>query len=229
MESESTSPDNVMERLTEAALEHVRFDGWSRSTFCAAAIDSGIGTEEAWRICARGPLDLAVAHHRHGDRLMRDALAAGNIREMRIRDRVAYAVRTRLEVDSDREVVRRSSALFALPPNVAIGGRLIWDTADSIWTALGDTSHDVNWYTKRAILSGVHSATLLYWLGDESSGSKDTWAFLDRRIDNVMDFERLKRQLRENPLTRDLIAAAEKMLSTVRAPSRERRCDLPGR
>jgi len=160
---------------------------------------------------------------------MRDAIAAEDLSGMRIRDRVAHAVRTRIQTDSDREIVRRSSALFALLPNSAVGARLIWDTADAIWIALGDTSDDINWYTKRMILSGVHSATVLYWLGDESARSQDTWAFLDRRVAEVMEFERFKGRLRENPMTKGLVAATEAMFSKVKAPSRTRRRDLPGR
>ncbi len=229
MEPDATSTDTLREKLLDAALAHVPFDGWSRSAFRAAALESGIGTEEAWRVCTRGPLDLAVAHHRRGDGIMRDAIAAEDLSGMRIRDRVTHAVRTRIETDSDREIVRRSSALFALPSNSAVGARLIWDTSDAIWIALGDSSDDVNWYTKRMILSGVHSATVLYWLGDGSAGSQDTWAFLDRRVAEVMEFERFKGRLRENPMTKGAVAAAEAMFSKVRAPSRTKRRDLPGR
>ena len=228
MDRESTSPENVMDRLLDAALKHVRFDGWSHSSFRAAALDSEVGVKEACRICGRGPLDLAVAHHRRGDRVMREMLAAQDLSGMRVRDRIAFAVRTRIEADSDREIVRRSSALFALPPNAVTGGRLIWDTADAIWTAIGDTSDDLNWYTKRAILSGVHSAAVLYWLGDESPDSRETWAFLDRRIDDVMEFERFKGLFRENQWTRGLAAAADALSSKVKAPSKERRFNLPG-
>ncbi len=229
MDSESTPPDVVKERLLDAAIEHVRFDGWSYSTFRAAALDAGIEIEEAWRICKRGSFDLAIAHHKRGDVIMRDALAAKDFSEMRVRDRIAFAVRTRINADSDRDVVRRSSALFALPLNSAEGGRLMWGTADAIWTALGDTSDDVNWYTKRMILTGVHSATVLYWLGDESLGSQNTWAFLDRRISDVMEFEKLKGQLRKNPVTKRLFAIADNFVSGIRPPSGSRRDDLPGR
>ena len=228
MDREATSAETLKGRLLDSALEHVRFEGWSRSAFLAAAADAGIDAEEAWRICTRGPLDLAIAHHQRGDRIMVENIAAGNLSAMRVRDRVAFAVRTRIEADTDREIVRRSSVLFALPPNAVEGGRLLWGTADAIWTALGDTSDDVNWYTKRAILAGVHSATLLYWLGDESSDGRNTWAFLDRRVGDVMEFEKLKGRFREHSMTKGVAAFAEEILSRVKAPSRDRRGDLPG-
>ena len=91
----------------------------------------------------------------------------------------------RLEI-ADREAVRRAAALFALPLYAADGARAVWHTADTIWTALGDTSDDINWYSKRATLSAVYGAVVLYWLGDDSQDHQASWEFLDRRIDDVM-------------------------------------------
>ena len=100
-------------------------------------------------------------------------------------------------------------------------------TADTIWTALGDTSRDLNWYTKRASLSAVYAATLLFWLGDDTPGQKATWDFLDRRIENVMAFEKTKARFRENPVGKALLAGPLKVLERVHAPNR--RDDLPGK
>ncbi len=102
--------------------------------------------------------------------------------------------------------MRRGTTLFALPQHAADGARAIWGTADAIWTALGDTSRDLNWYTKRATLSGVYASTVLYWLGDDSTGHQATWEFLDRRIDDVMQIEKAKAAFRENPLGKALLA-----------------------
>ena len=101
--------------------------------------------------------------------------------------------------------------------HAADGAKAIWGTADRIWTALGDTSQDLNWYTKRATLSGVYGATVLYWLGDASPGNQATWEFLDRRIDGVMQFEKLKASFRENPLGKALMDGPGKVLTTFRA------------
>jgi ubiquinone biosynthesis protein COQ9 len=205
------------ERLLQAALAHVPFDGWSEATFRAAVADTGIDPALARAICPRGALDLALAWHRQGDARMVAALAAEDLAALRFRDRVARAVRLRLE-GADRETVRRGAALFALPQNVAAGAALIWGTADAIWTALGDRSDDINWYSKRATLSAVHSATVLYWLGDESAGQEATWAFLDRRIGEVMQVEKIKAELRDNPLVKTLMAGPLAVLGRVRAP-----------
>lgn len=156
-------------------------------------------------------------------------LAEADLEDMKFRDRVAAAVRFRLEVVEDKETVRRGTALFALPVYAADGAKAIWGTADAIWSALGDTSEDVNWYTKRATLSGVYSATVLYWLGDTSEDHADTWAFLDRRIDDVMQIEKLKAQVNNSPVLSKLMAGPNWLLSHVKAPQRLPGAGLPGR
>lgn len=219
-------PQTDADRLLQAALAHVPFDGWSDATFRAAAADSGIALPLARAICPRGAVDLAVAWHRQGDALMRQGLAAADLSGLRFRDRVARAVRLRLEAAGDRDILRRGMTLFALPHHAPEGAALIWGTADAIWTALGDTSRDLNWYSKRATLSGVYSATLLYWLGDDSSGHEATWDFLDRRIAEVMQIEAAKARVRSSPLGKALLDGPLKILDKVRAP--EPRTDLPG-
>ena len=214
--------------LMQAALPHVPFDGWSDVAFEAAAKDCGLDLAEARAVAPRGALDLAVAYHRQGDSQMREALAAADLDTMRIRERVTFAVRTRLELTGDKEIVRRGSALFALPQNAGEGAALIWGTADAIWDALGDPSDDVNWYSKRAILSGVYSATVLFWLGDDSDGAEATWAFLDRRIGDVMAFEKFKAGVQGNPVLNRLFSGPASLLSRIKAPSKTARDDLPG-
>ena len=194
------STDTQKSALLDAALPHVAFDGWSQVTFDAAAKDAKITTSAARDLCPKGALDLAIAYHQRGDDLMAEKLQATDLSGMRFRDKVAFAVRVRLEVISDKEAVRRGSALFALPMNAGDGAKLIWGTADCIWTTLGDTSTDINWYTKRATLSGVYGACALFWLGDTSADHADTAEFIDRRIDNVMQFEKAKAQARKSPV-----------------------------
>lgn len=213
-------------QLLEAALPHVPFDGWSESTFKAAIADSGLAPGLARALFPRGGVDLALAYHRRGDDEMVAALAQRKLDALRFRDRMALAVRLRLEV-ADRELVRRGTTLFSLPIHAADGAKAIWQTADRIWTALGDSSTDVNWYTKRATLSGVYGATVLYWLGDESAESEATWDFLDRRIEQVMQIEKLKQGFRENRFGKAWLAGPGKLFETIRAPRLPD--DLPGR
>ncbi|ETA51095.1 COQ9 family protein [Ponticoccus alexandrii] len=216
------------DRLLDAILPHVPFDGWTETAFRAALAEAGIDPVVGRGLVPRGALDLAAAYHRRGDAAMARALASADFEGMRFRDKVAHAVRLRLEQAGDREVVRRGTTLFSLPHHAPEGARLLWGTADAIWTALGDTSNDVNWYTKRATLSGVYGATVLYWLGDESPDHVDTWAFLDRRIEDVMQIEKAKAQVRENRVLGTLLAGPLKLMERIRPPASQRRDDLPG-
>ena len=215
--------------LVKAALDHVMFDGWGAQTLAAAIEDSGVDPTLANQACPRGAVDLAIAFHRQGDAAMVVALEASDLGELRFRDRIALGVRLRLEtVAENREAVRRGAALFALPQRAGDGAGLIWGTADLIWQTLGDTSEDLNWYTKRATLSGVYSATLLFWLGDDSDGFSATWAFLDRRIDDVMQFESFKAKVRDNPLVKSFMAGPGRIFDHIKAPKHHAQSDLPG-
>lgn len=220
-------PDTA-DRLLDAAMMHVAFDGWSETTFRAAVQDAEVNPTVARALFPRGAVDLAIAYHKRGDALMLKALQEADLSEMRFRDRIAFAVRARIEAAEDREAVRRGTTLFALPLHAADGAKLIWGTCDAIWTALGDKSDDVNWYTKRMTLSAVYSSTVLYWLGDDSLGSEATWEFLDRRIENVMQFEKAKAGVRGNKLLSALFAGPSRALDRVKAPAGARRDDLPG-
>lgn len=221
------SPENAREAVLNAALSHVPFDGWSETTLRAAIADSGVAEGLARALYPRGGIDLAVAYHKEGDRLMVETLGKTDFSQMRFRDRVAFAIRTRLDLVEDRELVRRGTTLFALPQHAAKGAKLIWGTSDAIWTALGDTTRDLNWYSKRATLSAVYGSTVLYWLGDDSLGHQATWDFLDRRIGDVMQIEALKAKLRENPLGKALLAGPAKVMEKWRVPTVPD--DLPGK
>ena len=208
-------------RLLEAVLNHVPFDGWTQASMDAAANDCGMEAAQARALYPRGPVDMALAYHRQGDAAMVAKLQAADLNNMRFRDRIAAGVRFRLE-DADKELVRRGTTLFALPQHAGDGAGAIWGTCDAIWAALGDTSQDVNWYTKRATLSGVYTATVLYWLGDDSEGHAATWAFLDRRIDNVMGIEKFKAKARDSKLAQAFMAGPGKILDGIKAPGASR-------
>lgn len=225
-----TEVRNEAELILDKALEHVVFDGWSQDCFAAAARDAGLTMAQARALYPRGPLDLAIAFHKRGDRQMINRLRQENLLAMRFRDRIAAGVRFRLEaVAEHKEAVRRGSALFSLPINAPEGAKLVWGTADAIWNTLGDSSEDYNWYTKRTTLSAVYAATVLYWLGDTSPQSDATWEFLDRRIENVMQFEQVKAQVNGNPLASKILAGPNWLLSKIRKPMTMPDPDLPGR
>ena len=219
--------DLARDRLLDAVLPHVAFDGWSEVSLRAGIAGSGVAPGLARALFPRGGVDLALAWHRRGDALMAAALAARDLSALRHREKVALAVRVRLEVIPDAEAVRRGAALLALPQHAADGAGAIWGTADAIWVCLGDSSTDINWYTKRATLSALYGATVLYWLGDDSADHAATWAFLDRRIEDVMAIEKVRAKMRDNPLWRAIAAGPLKAMPKPRMPKVPE--DLPGR
>lgn len=215
------------DKLLDAILPHVVFDGWTEAGFRAAVKDTGIDPAVARGICPRGAVDLARALHDRGDHDMVGRLERTDLSAMKFRERVAAAVRFRLEAIPDKEAVRRAATLFALPLHAGEGAKMIWQTADRIWNALGDSSDDYNWYTKRMTLSGVYSSTLLYWLGDDSTDHQRTWRFLDRRIEDVMRFEKAKAKVNDSRILKPFMAVPNGILGMVRPPSPKRE-DLPG-
>jgi ubiquinone biosynthesis protein COQ9 len=227
METGDDGKKATRDAVLDAALMHVPFDGWSEASLRAAIGDAGVAPGLAKALFPRGAVDLALAYHARGDAAMLARLEATDLSALRFRERVATTVRYRLEAATDKEAVRRGTTLFALPMHAADGARAIWGTADAIWTALGDTSTDINWYTKRATLSGVYGSTVLYWLGDDSPGHQATWDFLDRRIEDVMQFEKVKAAVLENPLAKAVLAGPRKLMEKIRMPVRPD--DLPGR
>lgn len=199
--------------LLDAALVHAAFDGMNDDALRAGARDLGLSQAAIDAHFPRGGADLAAAYHRRADDALRNDLAA-NPPQGRFRDKVAEAVWRRLTL-VDPELVRAGAAVMSLPLNQPLAARLVWETADTIWNGLGDASDDVNWYTKRATLSAVISGTVLYWMGDESENRHDTRAFLDRRIDGVMRFEKLKATARKLP---GVSALAGLATGWIRAP-----------
>jgi ubiquinone biosynthesis protein COQ9 len=184
--------------LIEAVLPDVPFDGWSHGALAAAAKRIAVGEAEAAALFPGGPRDAVAAFSRWADRQMLAALAPESLAAMKVRERVAAAVRGRLAVlGPHREAVRRALALLALPQNTPLGVRLLYETVDAIWYAAGDTATDFNFYTKRGLLAGVYAATTLYWLDDRSPALEQTQAFLDRRLADVMAIPRLGARLRK--------------------------------
>lgn len=212
--------DGARAALIAAALDHVAFDGWSQKTLAAAVEETGVDPALARLVFPRGGIDMAMAFHRMKDAELAGALAETDLDAMRIRDRVTLCVRKRIElVAPHREAVRRGAALFSLPIYAPEGARAIWETADRIWTLCGDRADDYNWYSKRAILSSVYGSTVLFWLGDQDPAATATWSFLDRRIEGVMQFEKFKGQMANNPVARAAFWGPRQILSMIRPPA----------
>lgn len=181
----------LKDTILQETLPNVAFDGWSLQSMRDGARSAGLDPDAGLRAFPGGVPELIGHFNDWADRRMILALVGRDIAGMRVRDRVATAVRARLELLAPhREAVRRELAFLAVPTNVPLGLELLYRTVDAVWTVAGDTSLDHNHYTKRGILAGVYGATVLYWLDDPSEGSADTWAFLDRRLDDALRFGR---------------------------------------
>ncbi|WIM13559.1 COQ9 family protein [Enhydrobacter sp.] len=191
-------PDTALrDRLADAVGNEAAFDGWSWTSIRAATRMLDLPAGEAERLFPGGPLDVLAYVSERADRRMVADLETEGVLDLKIRDRIREAVRIRLERHvGNREAARRALALLALPFNGPLALRLLYRTIDAMWYAAGDTSTDFNFYTKRVTLAAVYSSTLLYWLNDRSPGSEATWDFLERRIDNVMQIEKLKARAR---------------------------------
>ena len=182
-----TDADKLREDLLQASLGHVAFDGWSRTALRAAARDLGVDPALAYNAFPGGEAELIEAFSAWADGRMLDALDKRGLAAMKVRERIAAGVRLRLELlEPHREAVRRGLAFFALPQNGPLGLKCLYRTVDAIWYAAGDRATDYNFYTKRLLLAGVYSSTLLVWLNDGSEGHATTWAFLERRIAEVL-------------------------------------------
>jgi ubiquinone biosynthesis protein COQ9 len=193
--------------LLEAFAAQAARLGWTEAAFRAAVAESGLSEGEAQLACPRGAFDLIDAFATRADLSMLADLAEMDLAAMRIRDKVRAAVRARLEAQAPyKQAARAMTRALARPDRAPEGARLLWRTADLIWRALGDASTDENFYSKRAILSGVLASTYARWFADNSEDQSETWAFLDARIENVMQFEKFKARFK--PLAGAADAAA---------------------
>jgi ubiquinone biosynthesis protein COQ9 len=179
--------DTARAKLLEAILSHVVFDGWTHTALRAAAADVGIDEMQARNAFPGGPSDLVEAFSADVDRRMLEELESRDLAKMRVRDRITTGVRVRLELLAPhREAVGRGLSFLALPIHAPLAAKCLYRSVDAIWRAAGDNSTDYNFYTKRLLLSGVYSSTVLFWLNDRSADRAETWAFLDRRIENAL-------------------------------------------
>ena len=195
---EEPSPlQQLRERLALSVGENAVFDGWRQAAVEAAAVGEGIDPAQARLAMPKDQAGLIDAYVQGVDRALAAHFTPERLQGMKIREKIRSLVWHRLEImEPAREAVRRALSILALPQNVPAGARMGWRTADMMWRIAGDTSTDFNHYTKRLTLGAVYSSTLLVWLDDRSEGWTETAAFLDRRIDDVMQFEKFKAQWR---------------------------------
>lgn len=194
------------------------FDGWTMAAVEMAAQETGVDPGTARIAFPGGAMDMIDAWTQSVDAQMVEALPAGQIGNLPIRERIRRLVQFRLDaVGADREALRRALSIMALPQNLARAAQLGWRSADAMWRLAGDVATDYNHYTKRATLGSIYAATLTVFAHDTSDDLAETRAFLDRRIEGVMKFEKAKARLLAN---RDMHFSPARFLGRLRYPPR---------
>ena len=209
--------DELRLALAPAVADAAAFDGWGKAAVASAARAAGVDPAVAALAFPGGAMDAIAAWVGSVDAAMALACPAASLAALPVRARIGTLVRFRLDALKGREeALRRALAMMAMPRNAAASLRLGWHSADAMWRLAGDTASDYNHYTKRAILAGVYAATLAVFAGDESDGKAETLAFLDRRIEGVMRFEKAKARLLRVPDERFSMA---RFLGRLRYPA----------
>lgn len=184
--------DEIRAHLAPLIAANAAFDGWTEAAVDSAADGAGIDRDVAKLAFPDGTVAMIDAWFASVDAAMLERLAE-RLPTMKVRQKIAALVEARLDLLApNRESLRRALAILAMPQNAAAGTRLGWRAADVMWRAAGDTATDYNHYTKRAMLGAIYAATITVFLDDESEGQADTRAFLARRIDGIMRFEKAK-------------------------------------
>ena len=216
---ESPSPlEQLRRRLALAVGENAVFDGWTHAAVDSAAGQLGIDPVQARLAMPKGQAAMIDLYIREVDRALEAYFTPERLAGMKIREKIRGLVWRRIEIMGPaREAVRRALAILAMPQNVPLAVRISWRSADIMWRIAGDTSTDFNHYTKRMTLGAVYASTLLAWLDDDSEGWANTAAFLDRRIDDVMKFEKFKAQWRGSA---DQRLSPSRFLGRLRYPPR---------
>jgi ubiquinone biosynthesis protein COQ9 len=210
--------DELRAALAERLPAEAVFEGWSEKALDAAALGLGVPADRARLAFAGGAGQMVDAWFAGVDRHMTDALPPEKLAEMRIRDRITQLVLARLALLAPyREALRRALAVLAMPHHMAMGTAVGWRAADTMWRLAGDNSTGFAHYTKRMTLLGVYGATLLVFIDDDSADHAETRAFLDRRIDDVMKFEKFKARMKPDP---DRHFSIARFLGRLRYPTR---------
>lgn len=210
--------DELRLQLAPAIAGAAVFDGWSADAVAQAAADAGLDRDLAAYAFRDGPMAMVTAWIDHVDAAMAASVGGGALSNLPMRERIRRLVWSRLDaVAGCEEALARAFAIMAMPQNLRASAKLGWRSADRMWRLAGDTATDYNHYTKRAILGGIYAATLQVYARDTSPDKADTGAFLDRRIEGIMRFEKTKAQFLRKPEERFSVT---RLLGRMRYPAR---------
>ena len=199
MASDTSSPNTAPPKdlILQAVLQDVAFEGWTDVMVQRAAVRAGLPDGAGRLYFPDGPVEIIRYWSEQMDASAREEIEGLDLESLKIRERVTQGVILRLQqIGRHEEAARRAQARLSLPDGLSTGAAVMWSAADMIWRAIGDTSTDGNFYSKRAVLSGVLASTAPVWLNDALPNKPDARAFLDRRIENVMQFEKVKARVR---------------------------------
>jgi ubiquinone biosynthesis protein COQ9 len=210
--------EQLRRRLALAVGENAVFDGWTRQAVDSAAQQLGIDSVQARLAMPKSQAGMIDVYIQEVDRGLEAWFTPERLSTLKFREKIRALIWRRLEIMAPaREAIRRALAILAMPQNIPLALRMSWRAADLMWRIAGDTSTDFNHYTKRMTLGAVYGSTLLVWLDDDSEGWIETAAFLDRRIDDVMKFEKLKAEWRGSS---DQRLSLSRFLGRLRYPPR---------
>ncbi len=210
--------DEVRAALAPMIARNAGFDGWSDAAVHAAADEAGVDRDVAKLAFNDNAIDMIDAWIDSIDMELAHRLPAEKLAAMKIRDRITALLATRLDIMApDRESLRRAMAIMAMPQNLVRSAKIGWRSADRMWRLAGDTASDFNHYTKRMTLSAVYASTLSVFVNDDSDNFADARAFLDRRIDNVMQFEKVKFQAKQR---QEYVPSLSRFIGRLRYPAR---------
>lgn len=206
--AKTTNYHDLKTKILLSILSDVPFDGWTDELFVRAAKKTKLKEDVIRDAFPDSVTGLIQSFSCWANAETEKALAKKKLTNMRVRDKVTLGVRTRLEIlEPHKEAFGQALSYMARPPRSLHLPKMIWATADMIWTIAGDTATDYNKYTKRFLLSGVLSATAIYWLKDTSKGHEKTWGFLDQRIDNVLTIGKTIGRIKEKTSRKKSTAA----------------------
>lgn len=209
--------DEIRAALAPLIARNAAFDGWSNAAVESAAVELEIESDVAALAFNGNAMRMVDAWINSIDLELVYRLPASRLSALKIRDRITILLATRLEImNPDREALRRAMAIMAMPQNIVRATKVGWRSVDRMWRMAGDTASDFNHYTKRATLSAVYGSALSVFVNDESPDFIDTRAFLDRRIENVMQFEKVKAQARARE---EYVPSLSRFIGRLRYPA----------
>jgi ubiquinone biosynthesis protein COQ9 len=211
-------------KFIDIALKHVPFEGWNEQVFEKTCLEANISIIQGKLLFPRSSTDLMLSFLKRDDQELSNLVKKNDNVNQKYRIRISNAIFDRINLaQKNREAYRKALSLLALPHMTPDNAAMMWNLSDTIWVALNDSSTDVNWYTKRITLGFVYSTSLIYWLGDESHELKKTKDFLERRIEDVMEFEMVKGKFRNSKFGQEFMRGPGKVFSFIKAPNVEQK------